>query len=294
MRFREAVDSFIISREGKNCSRKTIEWYELMLAKFQEFLRDQDINFDKCSVTTLRMYLRHLSKDCKFSDKYILGHFRVLKAFFNYLAAEGLIPENPAANLDKPKVEQKLFPVLSQNQVKAILEQPDRSTFEGYRNYVMIKVLYETGIRLTELLNIQTEHISIEQGYMRVFGKGNKERFVFMGVKLRQELIRYLQRRRDISSSFLFVNQYGLPVDARTFQQSLKVYGEKAGIKGVRVSPHTFRHTFATEFVKRDGNLKVLKELLGHRDLQTVEVYLTLDKEHLRQAFLKRSPLDNL
>lgn len=294
MRFREAKDSFIISREGKNCSSKTVEWYELMLNKFQNYLRENDISFDKVQVNTLRLYLRYLSKDKKYSDKYLLGHFRVLKAFFNYLYFEKLITENPVANLQKPRQERKLFPVLSPSQVKLILDQPDRTTFEGYRNHIMIKVLYETGIRLQELINIQLEHIDLQQGYIRVFGKGNKERFVFMGVKLRQELHTYLIRRKHIASSFLFVNQYGLPVYKRTFQTSLTLYGKQAGIKGVRVSPHTFRHTFATEFVKRDGNLKVLKELLGHRDLETVEIYLTLDKDHLRQAFLKRSPLDNL
>lgn len=294
MRFREALESFLMSRESKNCARGTVEWYELMLNKFHSFLIENKVNFDKCTVHTLRAYLRHLGRDLNYSDKYILGHYRVLKAFFNYLTKEGLINDNPTKNLEKPRQEQKLFPVLSQSQVKLLLEQPDKNTFEGYRNFVMMKVLYETGIRLQELLNIQLEHLNIEQGFIQVFGKGNKERFVFMGVKLRQELYRYLKKREHIYSSYLFVNRNGLPVDRRTFQYSLKRYGEKAGIKGVRVSPHTFRHTFATEFVKRDGNLKVLKELLGHRDLETVEVYLTLDKDHLRQAFLKRSPLDNL
>jgi integrase/recombinase XerD len=294
MRYREAVDSFLMSREGKNCSRKTILWYEWMLRKFHKFLKENEINFDKCTVTTLRMYLRYLSRDQMYSDRYILGHYRVLKAFYNYLIREGLINENPTANLEKPKVEKKLLPILSQNQVKLILAQPNKETFEGYRNFVMIKVLYETGIRLGELLNLQLDHVSIEGGYMRVFGKGNKERFVFMGVKLRQELHRYLLKRKDIASSHLFITRYGFPVDNRSFQTALTEYGKKAGIKGVRVSPHTFRHTFATEFLKREGNLKDLKELLGHRDFETVEIYLTLDNEHLKKAFQKRSPLDNL
>ena len=294
MRFREALDSFLMSREGKNCARGTVDWYEMMLTKFQNFINDNNITFDKCNVATLRMYLRHLKRDMCYSDKYVAGHHRVLKAFFNYLYKEELIQDNPAAKLERPRQEQKLFPVLSPSQVRLILEKPDRTTFEGYRNFVMIKVLYETGIRLQELLTIQVEHTDLEQGFIRVFGKGSKERFVFMGVKLRQELHRYMIKRQHIASSFLFINKYGLPAARRGFQESLKRYGELAGVKGVRVSPHTFRHTFATEFVKRDGNLKVLKELLGHRDLETVEDYLTLDKDHLRQAFLKRSPLDNL
>lgn len=292
MRFREAKDSFIISRESKNCAQGT--WYEMLLDMFNNFLIENGVSFDKCNVTHLRMYLRYLSKEKKFADSYVFGHFRVIKAFFNYLTKEGLLKTNPAATLEKPRQEKKLFPILTPSQVKLLLEQPDKRKFEGYRNYVMMKVLYETGIRLGELLNIQLEHMNLEQGIIRVFGKGSKERLVFMGLKLRQELRRYLARRPNEGSSYLFINRYGLRTDKSCFQQSMRIYGRRAGIKGVRVSPHTFRHTFATEFVKRDGNLKVLKELLGHRDLETVEVYLTLDKEHLRQAFLKRSPLDNL
>jgi len=124
---------------------------------------------------------------------------------------------------------------------------------------------------------------------MRVFGKGNKERFVFMGVKLRQELHRFLLKRKNIASSYLFITRDGLPVDQRSFQTSLTYYGKKAGIKGVRVSPHTFRHTFATEFLKREGNLKDLKELLGHKDFETVEIYLTLDAKPKRGRKPKNS-----
>ena len=118
MRFREAIDSFLISREGKNCSRRTVDWYELMLAKFNNFLRDTEVAFNNVTTTTLRLYLRHLSRDKNYSDKYILGHYRVLKAFYNYLIEEKLISENPTSNLAKPRQENKLFPILSQSQVK--------------------------------------------------------------------------------------------------------------------------------------------------------------------------------
>jgi len=110
MRFREALDSFLISRKGKNCSNRTVEWYELMLGKFHNYLRDNDISFDKVQVNTLRLYLRYLSRDKKYSDKYLLGHYRVLKAFFNYLYFEKLIPENPASNLQKPRQEKNSYP----------------------------------------------------------------------------------------------------------------------------------------------------------------------------------------
>jgi integrase/recombinase XerD len=228
------------------------------------------------------------------ADSTINMYLRGWRAFFNWLHNEGFIVDNPMANVKLIKAEKRVIQTFSKAQVKRLLDTPNRTTFTGYRDYVLMLLLLDTGVRITEAEGIRTTDIDWANHTIKVFGKGRKERFVPFQGTLEKHLREYISIRGVLPHDFLFVNIDDGPLKKRTMQQEIAKYGAAAGIKDVRVSPHTFRHTFAKFYVMNGGDPFSLQKILGHTSLEIVRVYVNLFGTDIAKQHRKFSPLEHL
>ncbi|KNZ69319.1 tyrosine recombinase XerC [Thermincola ferriacetica] len=225
------------------------------------------------------------------------GRIRTLRVFFGKLADLGYIPTNPAAGLEEiKKRETPVIVPFTDEQVRQLLAQPDQSTFVGLRDWVIMQVLLDTGVRVDELCSLRLGDIDFRHNTITVVrGKGSKTRNVLFGSATRKALLKYISRTGlNDPEGYLFLNQDGGQLKKRTVQDNISNYAQKAGIKGVRCSPHTFRHTFAKMFLMNGGDPYVLRDLMGHSTMNTVIIYLRLFRPDLEQKYRGKSPVDNL
>lgn len=214
-----------------------------------------------------------------------------IKSFFQYLVLENLINENPAEWLEGPKIKRKLPEILSQEEIFLVMETLDLSTVNGRRNRAMLETLYATGVRVSELIQLKISDFFPEIGFIRVIGKGNKERVIPIGEVAIQH-IRYAledQKIKNLTQEYLFVNKNQKPLSRIMVFQIIKEAAEKAGIQK-NISPHTFRHSFATHLVEGGADLKAVQDMLGHESIVTTEIYTHLDTNFLKQTLLKYHP----
>lgn len=216
------------------------------------------------------------------------------KSFFNFLVSEGNLKENPTENIDSPKVGRPLPKPISISQVFRLLEQPAKeSTSEAKRDTAMLRLLYASGMRVSELVSLNTDHIIKDDGCVRCFGKGNKERLIPI-VPAMQAVQDYLEdgRRhllRNNKEQALFLNRRGERLTRQGFWQILKAYAADAGL-GTDITPHTLRHSFATHMLSGGADLRSVQELLGHANISTTQVYTHLTDEHVRRTYEKAHP----
>lgn len=302
-----AVDSFLLNCHVKNLSPRCIRWYALILRIFTTYVANEfpDVSPDQITPEHLRQYIRYLQAERPRYDRVagnigrglatntINGHIRTLRVFFGFLAVEGKIPHNSMESVKQQKGEKKVIQTFSDEQVVALLAQPDRKSFVGFRNHTIMYTLLDTGMRLSELTGIPLENVLLKDGLILVMGKGRKERYVPMGNVLKKVLWRYLERRREISDfGNLFFTEDGAPLACRTIEQTLMRYGKEAKISGVRVSPHTFRHTFAKNYILNGGDIFSLQQILGHTTMDMVRNYVNLAGRDVKQQHQKFSPGD--
>jgi len=213
-----------------------------------------------------------------------------LKVFFRFAQEEGYLKTNIAARLKVPRAPKKIIQTFSQEQLRQLLRAA-RST----RDKAILALFIDTGIRVTELGSLRIQDIELDRGRIKVSGKGAKERFVFFGNPCRRLLWRYINSERpDVSSDRLFINSRGQPLKASAILEMMRRYGKRAGIKGVRCSPHTLRHTFAKRFLLNGGDVFTLQQILGHSSLEMVRRYLTLCSQEVGRLYRPHSPLDQL
>ncbi|MBR2565427.1 MAG: tyrosine-type recombinase/integrase [Paenibacillus sp.] len=216
------------------------------------------------------------------------------KAFFNFMHHEGHLPENPAATIKPLRYEKKVIETFTKDQLNKLLNSPNKATFTGYRDYVIMLVLTDTGVRIAEVEGMRLTDIDWNNRYVRVRGKGRKERFVPFGSTLHRHLKEYVSIRGMLDHDFLFVNIDNGPLGKRSMQDYVRIYGQDAGIQGVRVSPHTFRHTFAKMYVMNGGDPFSLQKILGHTSLEIVRMYVNLFGTDVVKQHKKYSPLERL
>lgn len=218
-----------------------------------------------------------------------------IKAFFSYLVIEKEITANPAELLESPRLGRKLPDILSIEEVENIIEQIDLSTPEGERNRAMLEMLYGSGLRVSELINLKISEINFNENILLVTGKGNKQRLVPMGDLSKKQLLIYLEQIRphiDVKKGFedtLFLNRRGRVLSRQMVFIVIKNQVEKLGIRK-KISPHTFRHSFATHLVQGGADLRVVQQLLGHVSITTTEIYTHLDTDDLRKSILEFHP----
>lgn len=212
-----------------------------------------------------------------------------LKAFFKYLLIERIVENDPTELLDAPKLSRKLPHTLSVTEVLALLEAVDVSTPEGIRNRAMLETLYSSGLRVTELISLRLSDIFTGIGFLKVIGKGNKERLVPLGrdaqkhIELYKEHVRNHQTIKKGNEDILFLNRRGAALSRVMVFNIIKQLADKTGLKKT-ISPHTFRHSFATHLIEGGADLRVVQEMLGHESITTTEIYTHLDRDYLRQV----------
>ncbi len=217
-----------------------------------------------------------------------------LKSFYDYLQRETGLAKSPCDALDSPKMQRYLPVVLSVDEVSAIINSVDLSKKEGHRNKAMLEMLYSCGLRVSELINLKISDLFFGEGFIRVLGKGSKQRLVPVGEYAINAVTLYLAQRRTLPiergyEDYLFLNRRGRPL---TRQMVFTIVGNQASVSGIRkkISPHTFRHSFATHLVENGADLRVVQQMLGHESILTTEIYTHIDSSKWQESILRFHP----
>lgn len=278
----------------KGLSRNTVASYFLDLSKFQNFLSSRDEEFVSFSRTDIIDFIESLRGE-GYSISSICRFISSIRGLCKYLIIENVIKDDPSENLQTPKRWERLPKSLSISEVRSFLEvnsSPKPSAPITIRDYVMFELLYSSGLRVTELVSLKLEDINLEAGFLRVLGKGSKERVVPVNIRAMERIKKYIiQQRPEIlkkkRSSYLFVTRRGGPMTRQRFWQIIKTLGRRLGIE---VSPHTMRHSFATHLLEGGADLRSLQKMLGHSDISTTQIYTKVTTERLKKVFTKHHP----
>uniref|UniRef100_UPI00404B4F41 site-specific tyrosine recombinase n=1 Tax=Daejeonella sp. TaxID=2805397 RepID=UPI00404B4F41 len=218
-----------------------------------------------------------------------------LKAFFKYLVLENLIPIDPSALLESPKTSRKLPDTLNILEINSMIDSVDLSKPEGMRNKAMLEILYGCGLRVSELTGLKISNLYLDIDFIKILGKGNKERLVPIGsdaikfLRLFMNEIRIHIAVKPGKEDFVFLNKRGNPISRVMVFLIIKDLADKAGIKK-NISPHTFRHSFATHLIEGGADLRAVQEMLGHESITTTEIYTHLDRDYLRETIIQFHP----
>ena len=281
----------------RGLSMNSIESYEFDLIQFKNFIIENSINESpkKCSSSTVKRYLYK-----NFSNKKSRSQARsisALKSFFNYLLFEGEIHSSPMNDIESPKIENKLPEVLTEDEIKRLISSVNLDSEFGQRNKTIIEVLYGTGIRVSELIELKLSNIFFKENILKVTGKGNKERFVPLGKIAIIEIKKYLNNRDKLKinskfSDILFLNRYGRQLTRSMIFKVINDSSKNAEIDK-KISPHTLRHSYATHLLKNGADLRTIQLILGHESITTTEIYTHLDTFHLEDVLKKYHPREN-
>ncbi|HAY46354.1 MAG TPA: site-specific tyrosine recombinase XerD [Gammaproteobacteria bacterium] len=296
----EIIDRFIDSMWLEyGLSKNTLSAYRSDLKQFSEFISEpqKDVSEAATLVQAQDIEIQRFLANCYARGVKSSSTARVLstlRRFYRYMVREGVCSQDPTVNLSSPKLGRSLPKSLSENDVEALLASPDETTAMGKRDRAMMELLYATGLRVSELVNIELNQMNLQVGLVRVIGKGNKERLVPLGEMALDKLASYLeQARSDIlgqrSSSAVFVSNRGTAMTRQTFWYAIKRYSKAAGLN-VSLSPHTLRHAFATHLLNHGADLRSVQLLLGHSDLSTTQIYTHVARERLQSMHAKHHP----
>ena len=268
----------------KMFSSNTVNSYVRDLEEFNSFLESEYIKH--VTYKDIRSYLAHMYNK-KYSSRTISRKLSAIRSFYKYEVNKGVIRDNPCLLISNPKVEKKLPNYLSYNEIETMLEVPDTFKNNSLRDKLIIEILYSTGIRVSELVNIKVKDIDFYNNQILILGKGNKERYVIFCNTLKDMLKEYISIKSD--SEYLITNKYNKKMSTRSIEEIVKKIVKIDGIKN-KVTPHTIRHTFATHMLNEGADLRVVQELLGHENLKTTEVYTHVSNERLRSVYLSSHP----
>lgn len=273
----------------KNYSKNTIKSYRKDIKQFINFLKEEKIDdFENVSYDEFVKFIGKLKLN-NFKEKSIGRKVASIKSFYKFLLSRKYIKKNPALLIKSPKIPEKLPSFLTYNEILKILEIPDRNSWQFLRDKAIIELLYSTGIRVGEIANLKIEDINFVDEVIKVKGKGKKERIVPVGRPALSCLIEYIEKRPNKKERFVFLNKYGKRLTERSIERLIKKYSLILGINK-KITPHTFRHTFATHLLDRGADLRVVQELLGHERITTTQIYTHLTIEKLKQLYDKFHP----
>ncbi|NLX66661.1 MAG: site-specific tyrosine recombinase XerD [Bacteroidales bacterium] len=277
----------------KGLSANSIDAYMTDLKKLMKFMEGKAIDMKSVQTIHLEEFLAELH-DKNISSRSIARIISGLKSFFRFLILEKIRLDDPAELLEAPKIGLKLPVVLSLEEIDSLLGVIDLSTAEGTRNYAIIETLYSCGLRISELTNLRFSNLYFKEGFIRVEGKGSKQRLVPISDVAIQKIQDWIYYRNQIpikkgNEEFLFVSSRGKAISRVTVFHYIKLYAEKMGLQK-KISPHVFRHSFATHLLERGANIRVIQEMLGHEKITTTEIYTHIDRHFLRQEIIEHHP----
>jgi len=279
----------------KGLSSNSIEAYLSDIGKLEQFLEHIQLEagpeeLDREQLVQFLMWISEMGLSARSQARILSG----VKAFYHYLLLEDLIEKDPTALLEGPRLGSKLPEVLTVAEIDSILKKIDLSKPQGRRNKAMLETLYSCGLRVSELVGLQISGIFRTEGFIRVIGKGDKERLVPFSLRAIKEIDLYLSDRKSLpiqpgNEDVLFLNRRGKMLTRNMVFTIIKELAKAAGIQKT-VSPHTFRHSFATHLVEGGADLRAVQEMLGHESITTTEIYTHLDKAYLREAIISFHP----
>ena len=274
-------------------SKNTLSSYKTDLSGFALWLEKQDIRLSLAQRVHVLDYLAQCVQKGS-QPRSAARLLSSLRRFYQHLVREGVIEEDPSARIDAPKLGRSLPQSLTEDEVEILLEQPDVSTAKGLRDRTMLEILYATGLRVSELIQLRVDQVNLRQGVVRVTGKGGKDRLVPMGEESIAWVDTYMSDARlillgELQSDVLFPARKGSVMARQTFWYMIKRCSLKAGIKKP-LSPHTLRHAFATHLINHGADLRVVQMLLGHSDLSTTQIYTHVARERLKKIHEQHHP----
>lgn len=281
---------FLLACRVNNLSRRTVNDYAEKIGKFLNFCITQEIkDVSQITTTHVRLFLLERQQHCK--PVSVHDYYGTINRFFNWLIGEGILKESPMSRMHPPKVPKELIKPFTVQNIEDMLTLCD-SSFLGFRNRAIILCFLDTGLRLSELANIQLTDIDFNRETIKVMGKGAKERVVRVGKETQKAILKYLLQRKD-GLACLWVTEERRPMKAQGIQTMIIRLGKRAGITNTRVSPHTFRHTFGTWAIKNGANVFEVQSLLGHSTLTMTRKYAaTIDSEDAIKNHATFSPVD--
>ena len=278
----------------KGLAENSIFAYQNDVAKLHDFSVSIDKNAEQISYNDLKLFiaaLYDLGLSARTQARIISG----IKQFYGYLLLENYITIDPSELLDQPKIGKKLPEVLTIEEIDRLIDALDMSKNESHRNKAIIETLYSCGLRVSELVNLRFSDLFFEEGFIRVIGKGNKERLVPVSASVEKEISIYndhIRRHQNIKKgdeNVVFLNRRGGKLTRVMIFTIIKDLAERIGLQKT-ISPHTFRHSFATHLLEGGANLRAIQEMLGHESITTTEIYTHLDQRYLKEAILSFHP----
>ncbi len=305
------IELFLSTKSTEGRSPRTVSWYRDKLTHFDHFLSNgHDAVLPDFTLDQARAFIASLQeREERFSEHprrkaipgglssyTIHGYVRSLKAFSAWLVQEDFIPRDPLAKLKRPKGGEPMIEILSEQEIADIFNGVNPNTFNGARMFAIALLLLDTGIRASECCGLTLDSTHLDEDYVKVLGKGNKERIVPFGATTKKALLRYITTWRPTPAlpmiTNLFLTPEGGPMTYCALRQSLKRMGVKAGVPRLRA--HLFRHTFAVRYLMNGGDIMTLRLLLGHSTLDVTQMYMHLAEAHIKVQYSKFSPVDRL
>ena len=307
------LTQYRLSLETANRSPKTLSWYFPILRRFFGFLKENGNNTNPKEIGRfeVRAYIKHLQEAKRWANKpgngedqgklspsAVQGHVRAIKAFWGWLFNNEYTETNVLAKFPLPKVPKTILKTLTPEQIKSFLNAIDRFTSTGTRNYCITLLMIDTGMRISEVVSIRIAELDLNMCRVKITGKGQKEREVSIHKITRKELLRYIDSHRQqlckLESPYLFPARDGDHISITSMQLAIKRIGRRAGSSGIKYHAHLFRHTFATMFLAKGGDVMVLKDIMGHESILTTQKYVHLLPEDLQRQHWKYSPVEDL
>ncbi len=302
------IRGFQLSCQTEGKSPKTTEWYVTFVTRFLNFLKSNGspTKIQKVGREHIRNFIRYLQVNARtprsnkpLSPATVQGYVRSLKAFYAWAEREGYVSSNVMLKIPVPKAPAKVINTFTDEQFLKFVDLCKSSNATGTRNLAILLLMLDAGVRVSECKGIELSDVNLQDGTILIrHGKGSKERIVPIGSLVQKTLWKYIHssRPKPFTSqiSRLFLNSRGLPLTRSGIQQIIRRYGKKAGISNVRCSPHTFRHTFAKNYLLNGGDIFSLQRILGHSSLSSVRIYLNLFATDIKKQHLRFSPVDNL
>lgn len=277
----------------RGLSRNTVQSYRYDLEHFAAFLAGQGCKLEHATQFAILSFLNYQHQQNR-SARTRSRKLAAMRAFYRYLLQERRIAADPTENLTSPKLEKVLPRVLSVQDIELLLSQPDAGTVIGLRDKAMLELLYATGMRVSEMLGLNTEHLNLDLGFVRCLGKGSRERIIPVGEVAVRYTREYLSRarlklRKNAWERAVFLNRNGNRLTRQGFWKILKGYARRAGIPK-EITPHVLRHSFATHLLENGADLRAVQEMLGHADVTTTQIYTHLSQGKLREVYDKAHP----
>lgn len=278
----------------KGLADQTVESYSRDMTRYADFLSENKIASVSDDDTYLILKYMITLRDDGLSPKTRARHLVTLRGFYTFLFQESVIKKNPSKLIDFPKSGLTLPDTLDTDEISSIIDCTDQTSHRGIRDAAMIELIYAAGLRVSELVNLKTTDINLEASFVRVFGKGSKERVIPVGSYAKIKVDSYLSYSRPWLlkgnvSKFLFVARAGNPMTRQGFWKMLNRYALKAGLTKT-VTPHTLRHSFATHLLEGGADLRVVQVMLGHSDISTTQIYTHITKDHLKKIHKQYHP----